>query len=330
MADAASKLRAMLYMSTPVAIVCTAIVVLAFSQHGEGGWVTALCVVPGVWLLWLLDIAKSAVTPRREPAPQVCAPCTPGPQANVAAHSRFVFAPPSKFPSAAPSARPPSSDPKSEQVPAGTSSHSKGRQTTSAAQLPADHFRRHIGLPGYLYIARNDEHRTGLYKLGYTTQSAVERVASLNLELRRACDIGSFRLVHSAAASAAYDAEQIGFELLSDFRLTEGREFFLAPEELLIDGVNAAGAQSQGDFRQTDEFLNQARDIGPDITSLRQEDPHTAVEPARGHPNGGWILIARNECHRANTFRIGYTAGDPAKRLHRLNAVQRRLPPVPI
>ena len=56
---------------------------------------------------------------------------------------------------------------------------------------------RHSGLPGFLYLARNDQHIGDLYKVGYTTQEPDARVAMLNEELSNAGDIGSFRLVHT-------------------------------------------------------------------------------------------------------------------------------------
>jgi hypothetical protein len=97
----------------------------------------------------------------------------------------------------------------------------------------ASHFRRHAGMPGFLYVAHNDEYRADLYKLGYTTVHPEKRIARLNQQVRLANDIGQFTLVHSIAVPTAYDSEQRIFEALQALRVAAKREFFVGPSSLL-------------------------------------------------------------------------------------------------
>lgn len=203
----------------------------------------------------------------------------------------------------------------------------KDRNTHRRRMLPltAEHYRRHAGLPGFLYVARNSEHRQGLYKVGYTTVGGAERSNSLNLQLRIASDVGRFQLVFSIPAAAAYDAEQLVFEVLDGYRVVPGREFFQAPETFLIECVSAVAAQCNDDFGLLNDLRTKAREKKRETSSdARPEHPRADV-PERLSPAAGWVYIVRNDYHRTDTFRVGYSATDPAKRIGRLNAIQRRM-----
>lgn len=192
-------------------------------------------------------------------------------------------------------------------------------------RLSAEHFRRHAGLPGFLYVARNSEHREGLYKVGYTTVGGAKRSNSLNLQLRIASDVGRFQLVFSVPAAAAYDAEQLVFEVLDGYRVVPGREFFLASETFLIECVSAVAAQCNDDFGLLNNLRTKVREQAGEAPSDARPEHPSADVPQLLNPAAGWVYIVRNDYHRTDTFRVGYSASDPARRIGRLNAIQRRM-----
>jgi T5orf172 domain len=90
-------------------------------------------------------------------------------------------------------------------------------------------------MPGFLYVAHNDEYRADLCKLGYTTVNPDKRIARLNQQVRLANDIGQFSLTHSTAVPTAYDAEQRIFEALQALRVAAKREFFVGPSDRFVN-----------------------------------------------------------------------------------------------
>lgn len=193
------------------------------------------------------------------------------------------------------------------------------------APLSADHFRRHAGIPGFLYVARNSEHRDSVFKVGYTTVAPAERIASLNREFISSSGIGHFRLIHSAPAAEAYDSEQILFELLVRFRISQGREFFCVPEDFLVECLDAVVAQKSEDFSVLNEKRASADDLSVDLIWLYNHGDRVVVAPARVDQLAGWVYVIRNDCHRAETFKIAFSAGDPVEQVRCFNASQRRL-----
>jgi hypothetical protein len=189
--------------------------------------------------------------------------------------------------------------------------------------VTAEHYRRHTGVPGFLYIAHNDEHRTGLFKLGYTTLSPQARMASLNKAHEEASDIGVFHLVHSVPVAASYDAEQALFDAITAQRVAERREFFYGSQEALIGAVNAAARLTYGDadplntiYADSSTWATASQGMAPSLSPVR-------IPPRQGLESG-WIYICRNPWHRDDTFRVSFTKVDPIPRLEELNSGQRR------
>ena len=189
--------------------------------------------------------------------------------------------------------------------------------------VTAEHYKRHAGVPGFLYIAHNDEHRAGLFKLGYTTLSPQARMASLNKAHEEASDIGVFHLVHSVPVAASYDAEQALFDAITAQRVAERREFFYGSQEALIGAVNAAARLTYGDadplntiYADSSTWATASQGMAPSLSPVR-------IPPRQGLESG-WIYICRNPWHREDTFRVSFTKVDPIPRLEALNSGQRR------
>lgn len=194
---------------------------------------------------------------------------------------------------------------------------------TPAQVVTPEHYRRHAGVPGFLYIAHNDEHRAGLFKIGYTTGSPQVRMASLNKEHKEASDIGVFHLVHSVPVAASYDAEQALFDAITAQRVAERREFFFGSQDALIRAVNAAARLTYGDadplntiYAESSTWATANQGMGPSLPPVQTQALQTLEH--------GWVYICRNPWHREDTFRVSFTKVDPKKRLEELNAGQRR------
>jgi hypothetical protein len=215
------------------------------------------------------------------------------------------------------------------------SSPPQAQTARSAAPRPAvrrappqvvtpEHYRRHAGVPGFLYIAHNDEHRAGLFKLGYTTLTPQVRMASLNKAHKEASDIGVFHLVHSVPVAASYDAEQALFDAIGAQRVAERREFFYGTQDALMRATNAAAQLTYGDadplnaiYAESNTWTTASQGMAPSLSPVR-------IPTGQGLESG-WIYICRNPWHRDDTFRVSVTKVDPIPRLDELNAGQRRL-----
>ena len=186
-----------------------------------------------------------------------------------------------------------------------------------------EHYRRHAGVPGFLYIAHNDEHRDGLFKMGYTTLSPVSRVASLNKEHQEASDIGKFHLVHSVQAAASYDAEQALFDAIAAQRVARKREFFYSHQDKMIRAANAAAQLTYGDANPLNAIYAESSNWATASQGMAPGLP-TVLIPRRQGTESGWVYVCRNPWHREDTFRVSYTKVDPTPRLQELNSGQRR------
>ena len=185
-----------------------------------------------------------------------------------------------------------------------------------------DHYRRHEGMPGHLYMARNPFYFDGLYKLGYTTQTPQERIDRLNTEHRQVPDVGEFHLVHAVRVPAAYDAERALFDLLGVDRPVQKREFFLHSEALLKRALDATRAFTTGDASALDDFV-----LTREQETALEPPPvfgHAVVQPLLS-PQGGWIYVTHCQWHRSNVYRISYTRKDPRLAVSTLDARQKRL-----
>lgn len=197
-----------------------------------------------------------------------------------------------------------------------------GASPKSPVLFDPEHYRRHAGVPGLLYMARNSFHVEGIYKLGYTTQTPELRVAQLNKEHRQTPDVGEFQLVHWAPVPAAYDAERALFDLLLADRPVAKREFFHHSEALLKRAIDATQALTLGDPDALDEFAMWR--VGEPDVERRARPSHASILPVPS-PAGGWIYTAQCEWHRSDVFRVSYTSKDPLLALSELDARQRRL-----
>ncbi len=203
----------------------------------------------------------------------------------------------------------------------------KSKQRTMVKEIrifDPNHYRRHSGVPGFLYMARNPFHQVGLYKLGYTTVSPVFRVDALNKEHKKASDVGHFELMHSVPVSASYDAEQALFDVISEARVIEKREFFFETNEYLTRSLEAARSYSAGSFSALTQFYEWTLDQDP-WKELRPIFPQSVAVPQIGIGTEEWIFIARNQWHRDNIFRVSHSKHNPLQLIQRLNATQRKL-----
>lgn len=198
----------------------------------------------------------------------------------------------------------------------------RGASPKAPVLFDPEHYRRHAGVPGYLYMARNSFHVEGLFKLGYTSQTPELRVTHLNNEHRLMPDVGEFQLVHWAPVPAAYDAECALFDLLRADRPVAKREFFHHSEALLKKAIDATQAFTLGDPDALDEFA-MWRLREPDV-ARRARPSHVQILPVTS-PSGGWIYAVQCEWHRNDVFRVSYTSKDPLLALSELDARQRRL-----
>lgn len=161
------------------------------------------------------------------------------------------------------------------------------QQTSPPAFLDPLHFSRHAGLPGYVYLARNDHHRTGVHKIGYTLGTPDARAHTLNLENRKMRGLGTYKILFAAPARAAYDVEQMLFRALAQRRITNGREFFFSDERILRSAlseaveINLADEEARVDWidRWASSFVQHV-EVPPDIDTIDA-----------AAPGGGWIYI---------------------------------------
>lgn len=192
------------------------------------------------------------------------------------------------------------------------------------------HYARHTGVPGFLYIARNDFYQVGLFKMGYTTAPSPEvRIKSLNSQHAKASDVGEFALIHTAPVKGSYDAEQALFDVIAKvegdpIRIVDKREFFFQRTDFLIRAVQAASAFNNDKPDALDEFLEWA--LGQDSWQRLAPAFEQPVEiPPRLLATDAWIYVARNRWHRDSIFRVVVTKRSPLKAMERLNELQRDL-----
>lgn len=186
----------------------------------------------------------------------------------------------------------------------------------------AEHFERHLGVAGQLYIARNDHHRPDLYKLGYTTIPIEGRMRFLNEEHDNDTHVGEFRAIDAVPVAGAFEDEQLLFEVLVAYRVAPGREFFLVPLETARLAMRAVSDYSLGNAATISEGLPALSPAPVELLGLRSIRAGAVVPTPQWH--GGWVVILRNECHAPDTFRMGCTTQDPHDYLDRINAPQRR------
>ena len=217
-----------------------------------------------------------------------------------------------------------------KQVPASTETlnHQQVARPTTIPKrkrtLDPNHYRRHAGVPGYLYIARNDCHQLGLYKIGYTTLTPLERIKTLNLQHADASDVGSFTLVHAVQVGGSYDAEQALFDAISETRVAAKREYFYERSEFLIKALQAASVFNNGNPDALDDFLDWSLDQDSWKTYLPPPLQSSTVPP-KLKSTDGWIYVARNQWHRESIFRIGQSINNPQIKVDELNRKQREL-----
>ena len=188
----------------------------------------------------------------------------------------------------------------------------------------AEHYRRHTGVPGFLYAAQNDCHQPDLFKVGYTTLSPSARVISLNDEHAKASDVGAFTLVHSVPVTASYDTEQALFDALKIWRLAPGREYFALPAAQICAAMDAAVHLGRGDLGRLSSVVAAFPDWTP-AWQQRARHPTRRDATQKPAPDWGWIFVCRNQCHRGTIRRLGSTHADPIESVNALNVAQRRL-----
>lgn len=183
---------------------------------------------------------------------------------------------------------------------------------------PSD-FQRNAGKRGFLYLARNPEHWDGLFKVGQTLKHPSIRVGQLNTLHAKHKDIGTFELLDLVEVPDAYGAEQVLFLVLSDLRPVAGREFFIADKAYLSKLMRAVAAFVS---LRPEELNDLYRDLDPNDfpawPGYVQRHYYRSVRNARG-----WVYLARNQYHKADTYLFGSTRNSPQSQVDALNAGQR-------
>ncbi|MBN8751136.1 MAG: GIY-YIG nuclease family protein [Variovorax sp.] len=178
-------------------------------------------------------------------------------------------------------------------------------------------------MPGFLYLARNETRRQGLYKLGYSTQLPQSRMATLNDQIKGAVDFGTFRLIHAVPVGSSYDMEQALFEVLKSRRVVEKREFFFGSEKTFIRAMDALVRMPEDAGESVNDFL--ASEPWREEGEVPQPEPNDCDIPERGDPSGGGVYLCENFWHEPNTFYYSVSKDAPQALVQRLNAEQRAL-----
>jgi len=231
------------------------------------------------------------------PAPQLAGPST-------AAGVTFTPMPPSRTPS----------------QPAETCDRGSPEVRPLVPKPGPEHYERHAGQPGWLYVARNNQHREGLYKLGYTIAGAESRRTSLNDQADEAAEIGRFNLVHHVAVEDVVQAERRAFDLLDVRRVAMGRENFFGDKGLMIEAIEAAASCSPDPTVVFYAFKVRMGECPLDLTP--SHFPPSVPAPGIS-AIGGWVVVARNDNHRPDLFRVGWTRHSAKDHIDRWNAPQR-------
>lgn len=112
-----------------------------------------------------------------------------------------------------------------------------------------------FGVPGHIYVARNDAHRDGIYKIGLTTRVNPEaRIRELNKqahEARVTGHIGHLALVCSYETIDCGRAESAVHEKLAQHRYSHNREFFELRLEAIQDTIKSVIADIERTVRVT-------------------------------------------------------------------------------
>jgi hypothetical protein len=178
------------------------------------------------------------------------------------------------------------------------------RKTRSPPHVLKDaaYYARHRGVPGYLYMARNDSHVEGAFKLGYTTVLPIQRIEKLSQQCsQQARDVGAFRLVHAIPVSDSYDMEQMLFHALVSRRIEVSKEFFFGSADGLCGALEAAHAADRaGSVTPLLEYL-QSADLGED--RVESERPNLSIGRAGTRPSQ-FVAICRNRFHEVGIHKL--------------------------
>ncbi len=270
-----------------------------------------------------LPSGSARLSPPAEPARGLAGPAAPDnpPQAGQILYEPLAALPPPPAPMAFPKAPTRSLPPlpfTRSPVPA---ARPKAVRRRDLAIFDLEHYRRHEGVPGYLYMARNPFQVEGLFKLGYTTLTPDSRLGQLNKEHGLEPEVGAFHLVHSVPVPGAYDAEQALFDLLKAERPVEKREFFLHSEELFRRALDATASFFAGEEDALDDFVTWRVGM-PDVEPPAPTRP--VYVPPLAPSDDGWIYIVKCDWHRSTVFRVSYTSKDPRSVIAELDARQRK------
>lgn len=144
-------------------------------------------------------------------------------------------------------------------------------------RIADSHFRRHEGVPGFVYIARNEFHGTDLYKVGYTTkESAQIRISTLNQKSKNggAAALGFLKLIYDKKTLDSYGAEQIAHSALKIYRVTDSREFFKAPLHEIVKAVDLA-------VKAADAVIQKEHDKYQEETRVQAAEVQKAAQAER-------------------------------------------------
>ncbi len=121
--------------------------------------------------------------------------------------------------------------------------------------------KKFYGVPGHIYVARNDAHRDGIYKIGLTTRDNPEvRINELNKqahEARVTGHIGHLKLVCSYETIDCGRAESMVHEELANYRYSHNREFFELRLEAIQDRIKSVIANIEQTARITGKTPDQ-------------------------------------------------------------------------
>ena len=195
-------------------------------------------------------------------------------------------------------------------------------RTAGAPRPTAEHFERHRGIAGSLYAARNDLHREGIYKLGYTTGALEDRLRLMNADFGQIAHAGTFRSVAVVPVSSTYDDEQTLFALLAQYRISGGREFFMLPIGYVTEVMALVGKHGPSAREHMGELgCPPPPVLEDDLALVRLSHVPSALH--RENEAGGWVVILRNEAYRPGIYRLGHTSTNLLDYKARLDAEQR-------
>ncbi len=328
-------------MTTSAALICTALLIAVFSNFGTTGALISVMPILGVWLLWLIDWfrARSALKtpemsaeqdrsgthpPEKNRTADQSKPLLPDPLNGSTTQSDSSASIPSitvKVAEPAPEVNP--GVPHTQAAPWESEPPNSTRPARRAPRPTAEDFERHLGKLGWLYAARNPLHREGLYKVGQTVTGVDGRMRSLNEEFCGTAHAGEFREVFDVPVLSAYGDEQRLFAMLKEYRVSNGCEFFMLPEEFLKQAMDEVAAASRGDSVDTLRPLHRRPAVPAEIALVQRGAPSTGKSHSTS-TSGGLVLILRNEAYRPDIYRLSYTAAGTFEYKARLDAEQRR------